>query len=243
MITPRLNLTFTWIHSTRLVCAAASLWGDVASVHFLRFWNSVPVLVVRAGLGHDGAVQVELAAQGGVELLAAPQLLLQAAVLPSQTLDSAAGIPVTGHALLWSSSPQRRGCCCPLSMVLMAWIFRRKTDKFNLNTNCPEIICSSYDFKLISESWKLKLWSLQVKLVNRNVSHKYDQPTNKLNHFSSVITFSQGKCEVKTEPDSSHWIMQLQAEAGWNWKPVLLLTHNPLLCVWLHCSRTDRSGK
>lgn len=71
-------------------------------------------LMVGAVLGHDGAMQVELSAQGGVELLAAPQLLLQSPILSLQALQSAGSLPVTGHIFLLSSSHR------PISGVSLA---------------------------------------------------------------------------------------------------------------------------
>lgn len=69
-------------------------------------------LLIGSYLGHDAAVQVQLSAQGGVELLTAPQLLLQATVLPLQAVQSAGPPPLV---LLDSSCRPR-----PIRRLLLA---------------------------------------------------------------------------------------------------------------------------
>lgn len=112
---------FTWIHHVRLF-GSSLLRANVSvscSCVRLRPWSVLAVvlfLLVGAGLGHDWAMQVQFTAQGGVELLAAPQLLLQSAVLPLQAQQSAG----TRQTFLLNSSCKRDSCSRPIRELSLA---------------------------------------------------------------------------------------------------------------------------
>lgn len=115
-----LERVFTWIPWAMLF-GSSLLWADdliLFSRIRLRPWSVVVItfLLAEAGLGHNWAVQVQFTAQGGVELLATPQLLLQSAVLHLQALQSAD----TGHNFLLNSSYGRDSRFPPITGLLLA---------------------------------------------------------------------------------------------------------------------------